>query len=172
MGVAANAAAREIASGSGARSRGASRARNGAGGPASSPSALGLENAWAAIAPIRVPVFQNANSNIPVAQNANLLRLASSRAIAIAVVSSITNWAARARRRPRTSRSEARRRPYRALREPSRAAAAVPAHTPPPAPITPTRANCDAPVHITADRKQVCRIDRPAAVEIAPQEMA
>jgi hypothetical protein len=36
----------------------------------------------------------------------------------------------------------------------------------------PTSANCDAPVNISSDRAHVWSSDRPAAVEIAPNESA
>jgi hypothetical protein len=58
------------------------------------------------------------------------------------------------------------------LRDPSNAAVAAPAQTLPPAPITPTRANCDAPVNISTDSAHVWNSVRPAAVEIAPNEIA
>src|SRR5579864_9189536 len=87
-------------------------------------------------------------------------------------VSSITKCEATGRRQPRTSSREDRRRPYSALRMPSRHAVATPAQTPPPAPITPTRANCEAPVNMTSDRKHVCTSDRPDVAEMAPNEIA
>jgi hypothetical protein len=49
---------------------------------------------------------------------------------------------------------------------------AAPAHTLPPAPITPTIANCDAPVNIRSESETVWTSVRPAAVEIAPNESA
>ena len=52
------------------------------------------------------------------------------------------------------------------------AAVAAPAHTLPPAPTTPTSANCEAPVNISTDRAHVWSSDSPAAVEIAPNEIA
>ena len=58
------------------------------------------------------------------------------------------------------------------FRDPSSAAATAPDHTLPPAATTPTRANCDAPVNITRDITHVCASERPAAVEIAPNETA
>src|SRR5207248_10037064 len=170
--IATTAAAIAIASGARARSRGASRARNAAGGAASSPRTFGFETAWVARAPATVPRFQSTNSASPVAQNAYRLTVGSSRAMAIAVVSSITKCAAARRRRPPTFNSEERRTPYRALRDPSSAAVAAPAHTLPPAPRTPTRANCDAPVNMRTERVHVCSSERPAAVEMAPKEIA
>src|SRR5437868_13052615 len=170
--IATTAAARAIASGSRARSRGARRARNAAGGAASRPSTFGFENAWAATAPPRVPRFQRMKRAAPVAQNANRLKLGSSRAIAIAVVSSITKCAAMTRRRPRTPSKDESRNPKSAFREPSSAAAAAPAHTLPPPPITPTSANCEAPVNTSTDSAHVWSTDNPAALEIAPNEIA
>ena len=49
---------------------------------------------------------------------------------------------------------------------------AAPAHTLPPAPITPTSANWEAPVNINSDRLAVWSSDRPAAVAIAPNDSA
>ena len=93
-------------------------------------------------------------------------------AIAIAVVSSITRCAAAMRRRPRTSSNDDSLNPYIALRDPSSAAVAAPAHTLPPAPITPTSANWEAPVNMRTDKAHVWSSDTPAAVEIAPKEIA
>ena len=39
-----------------------------------------------------------------------------------------------------------------------------------PAAITPTMANCDAPVNITRERAQVCQMLNPAETEMAPKE--
>jgi len=58
------------------------------------------------------------------------------------------------------------------LREPSSAAVAAPAHTLPPAPTTPTSANCEAPVNIKIESAQVWTSVSPAAVEMAPKEIA
>jgi len=48
----------------------------------------------------------------------------------------------------------------------------APAHTLPPAPITPTSANWEAPVNMRTDKAHVWSSDTPAAVEIAPKEIA
>src|SRR5207249_2910195 len=80
-------------------------ALNAAGGAASRPRTLGFESAWVARAPMSVPVFRKTKSTTPVAQNAKRPESGSSRAMAIAVVSSITNCEASARRQPRTARS-------------------------------------------------------------------
>ena len=104
--IATTAAARAIASGSRALSRGARSARNAAGGAASRPNTFGSGMASVARAPISVPAFQNTKSASPVTQKARRLSSGSSRAIAMAVVSSITKWAARARFGPRAFKIE------------------------------------------------------------------
>ena len=59
-----------------------------------------------ATAPISVPMFHSVKTARPVAQNANRDFSAVSRAIAIAVVSSMTKWAEAARRGPVTPSSD------------------------------------------------------------------
>src|SRR5207237_935365 len=86
---------------------------------------------------------------------------------AIATTAAASAIASGPRARSRDSRS-----PYIALREPSSAAVAAPAHTLPPAPITPTRANWEAPVNMRTDKAHVWSSGSPAAVEIAPKEIA
>jgi hypothetical protein len=54
---------------------------------------------------------------------------------------------------------------------PSRVAVAIAADPAPPAATTPTKANCEPPVNIRADRAWVCSTDSPAATESAPKEM-
>ncbi len=39
----------------------------------------------------------------------------------------------------------------------------------PPAPITPTTANCDAPEKRSRESKQVCKTENPEAIEAAPK---
>ena len=133
---------------------------------------MGSGRAWVASAPISVPRFQRQNRAAPVAQKANRLCSGLSRAMAMAVVSSMTSCDANSRRGPLTLRSDESRSPYRALREPNNAAVAAPAHAFPPAPMTPMKANCDAPVNIRSDSTQVWRTDRPAVTESAPNESA
>src|SRR6266550_2974809 len=84
----------------------------------------------------------------------------------------MTKCEPRARLQPRTFSMVERRTPYRVLRDPSNAAATAPAQMLPPAPTTPTSANCDAPVNMRSDSAPVWRTDSPAAVAIAPNEMA
>jgi hypothetical protein len=40
----------------------------------------------------------------------------------------------------------------------------------PPLAITPTSANCEAPVNISSDSRQVCHTSRPAPTDTAPNE--
>ena len=56
-------------------------------------------------------MFQQVNSNRPVAQKPSRPAGSESWPMAIAVVSSMTKWAATSRRRPGTRSNEARRRP-------------------------------------------------------------
>src|SRR4249919_3082815 len=93
------------------RSRGATSARNAAGAAASRPSERGSASTLAPRAPIAVPVFQHTKTARPVAQNPSRPARGSSRAVAIAVLSSMTRWAAPSRRRPHTPRSGASRTP-------------------------------------------------------------
>src|SRR6266849_809802 len=72
-----------MAIGSRARRRGASSARNAAGGAASRPRALGSGMAWVASAPASVPRFHSVKRARPVAQKANRASGGESRAIAI-----------------------------------------------------------------------------------------
>jgi hypothetical protein len=58
------------------------------------------------------------------------------------------------------------------LRVPRRTAVATPALAAPPVPTTPTSANRDAPVNMASERMQVWTIEKPAAVEIAPNDSA
>ena len=64
--------------------------------------------------------------------------------------------------------SSASRTAYSVLREPRRSALAIPAGTEPPAPSTPTSANCEAPVNASSDSAQVCRTESPAVTLTAP----
>ncbi len=90
----------------------------------------------------------------------------------IAVDSSITRWAAAARRAAA---------PVDASGRPSgrRACCGCPAAAPtgrrtaglPPEPITPTRANCEAPVNTSSESAHDCQTSSPLATEIAPKEM-
>ena len=155
----------------GRRSCGASNARNAAGNIASSPSRRGSPRPLPAIAPASVPRFQNRNTLRPVARNAWWAAAASSCARAIAVDSSITSWACSARlaSRPRsTGTSDS---PYTPLRAASSSAGASAAAADPPAAITPTVANCDAPVNTSSDIAQVWAGLRPAATDSTPKEM-
>jgi hypothetical protein len=54
------------------------------------------------------------------------------------------------------------------LRAPSSSAVATAAAGPPP--ISPTNANCDAPVNISSDSAHACTTDRPDATASAPNE--
>ncbi len=165
-------AANATAIGSRALRRGASRARNAAGGAASRPSAFGSGSAWVASAPISVPRFHRQNRAAPVTQNANRLASGSSRAMAMAVVSSMTSCDANSRRGPLTPRTDESRSPYNALREPSNAAVAAPAQALPPAPMTPMKANWEAPVNMSSDSAQVSSTDSPAVTDRAPNDRA
>ena len=53
---------------------------------------------------------------------------------------------------------------------PRRVAVATAASPVPPAPITPTKANCEPPVNMSSERAQVCQTDRPAATPRAPKD--
>ena len=59
--------------------------------------------------------------------------------------------------------------PYRPLRIPSREAVAIPLSAVPPAPNTPTTANCDAPENVKSESKQLCRTEKPFATAAAPK---
>ena len=72
---------------------------------------------------------------------------------------------------PRTFKTGAMRNPYKVLRTPSSDAVAIPLSALPPAPRTPTTANCDAPVNVRRESKQDCRTVKPAATEAAPNAM-
>ena len=154
------------------RSRGPTSARNAAGAAASRPSERGSASTLAPAAPIAVPAFQHTKTARPVAQNPSRPARGSSRAVAIAVLSSITRCAAPTRRSPLTRRSGASRTPYSAFLVPRSTAVATPALAAPPVPTTPTSANCDAPVNIASESVQVWAIEKPAAVEIAPNDSA
>src|SRR2546429_9228819 len=82
----------------------------------------------------------------------------------------MTKCEPRARLQPRMLSIVERRTPYRVLRDPSNAAATAPAQMLPPAPTTPTNANCDAPVNMRSDSAPAWRQDSPAAVAMAPNE--
>ena len=69
---------------------------------------------------------------------------------------------------PRTLRMGAIRNPYKPLRIPRSDAVAIPERALPPAPITPTTANCDAPENVRSESAHVCRIENPAAIPAAP----
>jgi hypothetical protein len=56
------------------------------------------------------------------------------------------------------------------LRVPSSSAVAAPDQGDPPEAMTPTSANCDAPVNISSDRAAVCHTSSPAATPIAPKD--
>ena len=90
----------------------------------------------------------------PVAQNASrAARALAGWAMVIAVVSSITSCAATSRRGRRAPGASApARSPYNVLRKPSISAVATPDAAAPPAPSTPTSANCDPPVNASTDR--------------------
>src|SRR3954451_22186669 len=123
-------------------------------------------------APTSVPAFHRTKTDAPVAQYATRASGSVGWAMAIAVLSSSRICAAASRRRPRTLSMGASRSPYRPFRNPSIAAVAAPANGFPPAPTTPIRANCDAPVNMSTDRADVCRMDRPAATDRAPNDTA
>ena len=55
---------------------------------------------------------------------------------------------------------------------PSRVAVTMAANPVPPAPTTPTKANCEPPVNINADRAQVCQASSPDATPKAPNEIS
>ena len=69
---------------------------------------------------------------------------------------------------PRTLRIGAIRNPYKPFRIPRRDAVAIPEIALPPAPITPTIANCDAPEKVNSESRQVWRSENPAAILAAP----
>ncbi len=56
------------------------------------------------------------------------------------------------------------------LRVPSSSALATAATALPPAPSTPTSANCDAPVNSSSDSTQACSVDSPAVTAAAPND--
>jgi hypothetical protein len=56
------------------------------------------------------------------------------------------------------------------LRVPSSSAVAAPDSGAPALAITPTSANCEAPVNISSDSRQVCHTSRPAPTDTAPNE--
>ena len=77
--------------------------------------------------------------------------------------------AANIRRNPFTFKTGAILRPYKVFRTPNKDAVAIPVSALPPAPNTPTTANCDAPEKVRSERRQVCRIENPAATPAAPK---
>src|SRR5665213_627100 len=99
------------ARGSRRRNRGDSNARKAAGAAASRPNVRGSRNACAASPPISVAAFQNTKTDTPVAQKANRAAGLDSRTIAIAMLSSMTSWAAIGRQRARNRKRPARRMP-------------------------------------------------------------
>ena len=123
-----------------------------------------------ATAPRRVPRFQNEYKAKPVNQNAMRWARGSLWPTDIAVVSSIVNCAARSRvaNRPSIRRDIAR--PYTPLRAASNNAPPSAEPNDPPAPITLTAENCDAPVKTRSERAHVCAIDAPAATDPTPND--
>ena len=59
--------------------------------------------------------------------------------------------------------------PYSPLRTPSREAVAIALIGFPPAPITPTTANCEAPEKVRSESRQLCRTLNPFATAAAPK---
>ena len=77
--------------------------------------------------------------------------------------------AANIRRNPFTFKTGAILSPYKVFRTPSKEAVAIALSALPPAPNTPTTANCDAPVKVRSESKQLCKTEKPAATEAAPK---
>jgi hypothetical protein len=63
----------------------------------------------------------------------------------------------------------ANRNPYNIFRIPKSEAVVTALTTDPPAPITPTRANCDAPEKVRSEIRQLCKTLKPAATLAAPK---
>jgi len=101
------------------------------------------------------------------------LRISSSLfcASATPVDSSIVRWAPRNLRHPCSLRIGARRSPYRPFRVPSRVEVAIALIGVPPAAITPTTANCEAPEKSRSESRQVCRTEKFAATAAAPNAL-
>jgi hypothetical protein len=59
--------------------------------------------------------------------------------------------------------------PYKPFRTPSSDAVAIALTGFPPAPRTPTAANCEAPEKVKREIKQLCRTENPLATEAAPK---
>jgi len=77
-------------------------------------------------------------------------------------------WAATNLFNPRTLSMGAISTPYKPFRIPSNEAVVMPLIAPPPAPITPITANCDAPEKVKRESKQLCRTLNPLATAAAP----
>ena len=58
--------------------------------------------------------------------------------------------------------------PYKPFRIPSSEAVAIPLIALPPAPITPTTANWEAPENVRRDKRQLCTTEKPLATAAAP----
>ena len=125
-----------------------------------------------ASAPSSVPMFQNTYTLPPVIQNAARWAAGSSCATAIAVDSSMVNCAATSRvpRRPGMRRPMVR--PYTPLRAASTRAPPTADSADPPAPMTLTAENCDAPVNTSSDSAHVCATEAPALTAPTPNDTA
>ena len=90
----------------------------------------------------------------------------------MAVVSSITKWAAPSRAGAEGGRTGRTTGPYRALRAARSRAEPTAAPPVPPSSITPTAANCDAPVNTSADITTMRGRSKPAASANTPKVTA
>ena len=153
-----------------AASRGHSSPRKAAPAAASRPHRVGSPSASPTSAPSSVKAFQSAKTPRPVHQKPARASAGSPWAVATAVDSSIVSCAAAQPRGPRAPTSGAIATPYSALRAPSSPAVAAAATPVPPAPMTPTKANCDPPVNISRLSAQACHTLSPAATASAPND--
>ena len=137
-------------------SRGNSTAQKIAGEATSNPHAEVLPIDLAASAPIRVDRFQNTYTPIPVYQNAVRWSARSCWAIATPVDSSMVTCAPRIFFKPFSFRMGAIRTPYRPLRPPRNAPVMIALKALPPALMTATSENWDAPEKRTRESTQAC----------------